>query len=713
LTYGYVELGSFDEVMSSVGCQVHPSIFRSYFGDTLDTAGVINFTASRTSDDVNLSGHISPSIGSLYAWRLTLLSTPTGAHTTRRAKSVDQNWIDHNLLRRWKRRCDEQNHEVCQQGPASTRLSLVCPRWLIDTWRLCLVRGSPGAPYVALSYVWGKESFFKTTRQNVAELQLDFALTDAHGNLGVPRTIEDAIAVVGLLEERYLWVDALCIVQDDDTTRDAEIYNMAAIFAAASATIIANQGEDANYGLRGLRHISQPRTRSQDIFRPAKGYQIVQTRKQYKTASPWSKRGWTFQEGLLSRRRLVFENGGVRWQCAYSSFHEDVQSSRGTRLRDKDPLSSNDNMFSTSFPSLAGYSELLRDYNLRNFTYPQDALSAFAGITTALSRTFYGGFLCGLPLMFLDVALCWQPYNKECERRLPSENKEPTELGLPSWSWVGWKCEPDPWAWDNGGDYVKKSQSVPTSYSAQQTLPIVDWFSQKWGTTETKPIYHPQRTMQELKMSAMQGRDDLPSGWMRFDYTVDSEKKFRDDCLSWKSFVPPRYFYRHQCDPDSEFWYPIPICYDTQEGPSLHVIGNDTLLCGRTRRAWLCLKERLKVYHAAFSIRDSKGNWVGALRSQTPLLHESSKYSRDSQEMTACELVAMSAGYAIEGLDASAIDEWHVEERLKGSPGEKYEYYNVLWVEWKDGIAYRKGLGRVMKSAWEAQDLEWIDLVLG
>jgi hypothetical protein len=42
-----------------------------------------------------------------------------------------------------------------------------------------------------------------------------------------------------------------------------------------------------------------------------------------------------------------------------------------------------------------------------------------------------------------------------------------------------------------------------------------------------------------------------------------------------------------------------------------------------------------------------------------------------------------------------------------------YEWYNVLWVSWKDGIAYMKGIGRVQKDMWEAQGLEWIDLTLG
>jgi hypothetical protein len=78
-----------------------------------------------------------------------------------------------------------------------------------------------------------------------------------------------------------------------------------------------------------------------------------------------------------------------------------------------------------------------------------------------------------------------------------------------------------------------------------------------------------------------------------------------------------------------------------------------------------------------------------------------------------CELVTISQGYFYEKwkLSLFEIDEWKHKERPRES--EKYEFYNVLWVEWQDGIAYRKACGRVMKSAWECQELEWVDLVLG
>jgi hypothetical protein len=50
------------------------------------------------------------------------------------------------------------------------------------------------------------------------------------------------------------------------------------------------------------------------------------------------------------------------------------------------------------------------DYNMRQLTYPDDELAAFSGVLSTLSRTFTGGFVWGLPQMFFDVALLWQPF---------------------------------------------------------------------------------------------------------------------------------------------------------------------------------------------------------------------------------------------------------------------------------------------------------------
>lgn len=168
----------------------------------------------------------------------------------------------------------------------------VTPIWLIDTWHHRLVPTQATFPYLALSYVWGKIPTFMTLKENLHQLQLDQALSTSEVSSRIPQTIKDAMSLVGILRERYLWVDSLCIVQDEEEQKQDQIIGMASIFANAHITIIAEQGRDAGFGLRGLRGISQPRSYPQEVFKLGKGFEIIQTRPfRTKNSSPWSQRG--------------------------------------------------------------------------------------------------------------------------------------------------------------------------------------------------------------------------------------------------------------------------------------------------------------------------------------------------------------------------------------------------------------------------------------
>lgn len=78
--------------------------------------------------------------------------------------------------------------------------------------------------YVTLSYVWGTFLSFMTTKANIKELESPGILrTLAHQ---LPKTIRDAIDLVRMLGYRFLWVDRLCIVQDDEVNVQANVWNM-------------------------------------------------------------------------------------------------------------------------------------------------------------------------------------------------------------------------------------------------------------------------------------------------------------------------------------------------------------------------------------------------------------------------------------------------------------------------------------------------------
>jgi hypothetical protein len=174
---------------------------------------------------------------------------------------------------------------------------------LVDVVVGCVVTLPSSTPFVALSYVWGDVKTLKAKKDNFEDLQRTGALFEEPYVSALPDTIRDAMHVAKTLDERYLWVDCLSIIQDAGREKmNKTLSAMARIYASAEFTIVAAGGDNANHGLGGPweeRKISQQSTSMEGGF-PWK--------------SQWASRGWTFQETLFSRRLLIF-NTVVSWVC--------------------------------------------------------------------------------------------------------------------------------------------------------------------------------------------------------------------------------------------------------------------------------------------------------------------------------------------------------------------------------------------------------------
>jgi hypothetical protein len=165
------------------------------------------------------------------------------------------------LVRQWLENCLENHGSTCggirktieqQQSHVWSISNFV----LVDVHAQCLVDAPAECRYAALSYVWGRSPFFNLTKAYVAQLRQPGSLKE-HARL-VPKTISDSINFVRQIGERYLWVDSLCIVQDDRDQKHELIDNMDLIFSGALLTIIAATGSDANSGLfRGKESLRQ------------------------------------------------------------------------------------------------------------------------------------------------------------------------------------------------------------------------------------------------------------------------------------------------------------------------------------------------------------------------------------------------------------------------------------------------------------------------
>jgi hypothetical protein len=638
---------------------------------------------------------------------LALVRRRVGKRFVGHGKILNRYWINEREIQRWKNTCDQNQGNSCRKRLAIDFVPDGNPDWLIDTQRQCLIPARPELPYFALSYVWGGIDFYKTLMENLPQRQLDNAFSDVSGVLGIPQTIKDAMALVRILGERYLWVDSLCIVQDNEARSQEQFNQMAGIFAKADVIIISEEGTNPLHGLRGLHGVSRPRYLPRRVYELQKGLKIIESRRPQRAGqSIWGQRAWTFQEHLFSNRRIIFYEGTVRWECNCGVWYEGldqiiIQDLQYSTVRIHQML------FQLRYPDLQKYNEIVSAFNVKRLTQPEDALRAFAGITYSLSSIFDGGFLCGLPVMFFDMALLWRPYGP-LERRIPTDSAVKT--CLPSWSWAGWRGEVDPKSWLIGCDY--KSGCFSDSGKNYRITPLVKWHSYEPGEQTKRPV---ESTMCNFRKEYF-GRDrQPPPGWTTHkcysDLPRDAGSRFSVNGYPSAGCALPRYWYKHESVPETAFWYPIPLCSEVQDPV---VCPTATFLSCKTNKAWLCLGEKISRGHLSFSLRDQGGAWAGAIQlHEDPLKGGFISYDQAKvSQKRLCELVAISLGQAQNSIVDLDLAEWEMRERPKPEH-QMYEFYNVLWIEKKEGVAYRKGIGRVIKDIWDCQALECIDLTLG
>jgi hypothetical protein len=161
---------------------------------------------------------------------------------------------------------------------------------VIDTFQERLTSLPSGATYLALSYVWGQNEGpqVQLCRSNLTLLER--SITDT--GVPLPRTITDAMEVCRKLDQRFLWIDRLCIIQDDAIeVKTAQLNEMGKIYQLAKYVIVALAGDGAAYGLPG---VTIPRGRGQKAL-PFETFSICEEVPHLRDiikSSNWATRGW-------------------------------------------------------------------------------------------------------------------------------------------------------------------------------------------------------------------------------------------------------------------------------------------------------------------------------------------------------------------------------------------------------------------------------------
>ncbi|CEI70722.1 hypothetical protein FVEN_g794 [Fusarium venenatum] len=339
---------------------------------------------------------------------------------------------------------------------------------LIETSRV--KRGT----YCALSYCWGKSRCITTTKANLANHKHVIPLTT------LPKTIRDAVLATRGLEIDYLWVDSLCIVQDDTDDWAFEAARMGDVYANAMLTISTLSGTDCDDGLFTPHSLRQqyvlpfPIPPTEGLapdarwLVPAIQPPVKETRYgvlELPLRGPIHSRGWTFQEQMLSTRILWFNHGHVQWECL-SKFAVDSSPDsmghyehpgrdsdepyRSRRMKEhlQRPFKVNVTLSQSEQQDhgtekgkswaeedrLAAYAEwetLVADYTTRNLTKESDRIPAILGLANVMGPMFQCDFFMGIwkGEHFLR-SLLWRVQTVSTCASLQSSNS------YPSWTWA-------------------------------------------------------------------------------------------------------------------------------------------------------------------------------------------------------------------------------------------------------------------------------------
>lgn len=181
--------------------------------------------------------------------------------------------------------------------------------------------------YATLSHCWGGQLSCITTTKNSRERTVEIPWTE------LPQTFQDAIRYCLKLEIPYIWIDALCILQDDPTDWQVESSKMADIYQNSYITLAATSAScgavgcfpkemtenthrifqmETGMGMRHLIGVRHKLSHWDDIISTAASQEYY----------PLLSRGWVFQERLLSPRVLHFARGELIWECGVETICE-------------------------------------------------------------------------------------------------------------------------------------------------------------------------------------------------------------------------------------------------------------------------------------------------------------------------------------------------------------------------------------------------------
>ena len=262
--------------------------------------------------------------------------------------------------------------------------------------------------YCALSHCWGPpdKQPLRTTHET----------REQHLNgipfRTLPKTFQDAVIITRAIGMQYLWIDSLCILQDDDADWRAEAERMGSIYENARLTIAASGATDSSEGCyywRPTKQVEIPYYLGGEEEAGSVWISMLPPSHISPEYGPLRQRAWTLQESLLSRRMVHFMPGGLTWKCKQIVLDErDCENDIGEYF---------------------SWTAIVSDYSGRGLTRETDRPIALRGIANEMQKTRHDRYHLGIWTADLPEQLLWSMENTSYH---PLESLP----GMPSWTWL-------------------------------------------------------------------------------------------------------------------------------------------------------------------------------------------------------------------------------------------------------------------------------------
>lgn len=274
--------------------------------------------------------------------------------------------------------------------------------------------------YATLSHSWGSQKFETLLLANLEQMQ------SCIPGESLTKTFADAIEIARAAGLDYLWIDSLCIIQDDHKDWVVEAAKMTSVYSGSSLNIAASSARDGTEGcfpkprghLWGFVHEVCVKGKMGLLeFMPAWWYDL------YVEKAHLNSRAWCVQEKILAPRTLHCSNHGLYWECRTARASEDFPNGFSGVVYDVHEQSM---LMHPEQQVPLGWPPVVEWYSACDLTYPGDKLVALSGVARAIMDKTRDQYVCGLWRKDLHNQLCWKALDPQ-----------PRPLyRAPSWSWA-------------------------------------------------------------------------------------------------------------------------------------------------------------------------------------------------------------------------------------------------------------------------------------